>query len=254
MIVDAHAHLGPASDALDRWMAVMDRLGIERAFMVAGGSVSPEVLARQINEGGGCDRDIDNARLLDQCAQRPTRLYPFFFANPHRGAGSYRDQGRNFFGLKLGPAVHGVPLRDERHLDLFAQAEYFGHAVYLHCLARPGFEVRDLVWCALRFPKVRFVLGHAGIGNCDFHAVTLIEKVQNVSFETSGGFSSVVQFAMKRLGAARVIFGSEYPLQAPEVELEKARVLELTSSERRRYLSVNALELLPLPEVSRVRA
>jgi predicted TIM-barrel fold metal-dependent hydrolase len=96
--------------------------------------------------------------------------------------------------------------------------------------------VPDLVELAGRFPPVAFVLGHAGIGNIDFHAINLIRHAPNILLETSGGYTCVTEAACDRLGAGRVVFGSEYPLQHPAVELAKFRALR-TSPERWRCIA-----------------
>jgi predicted TIM-barrel fold metal-dependent hydrolase len=242
--IDAHAHLSSAPDAAVAWLREMKELGIGQSVVVAGGTVTPEELSKQMLLGGSRNVDVDNAGLLRSCTASTGRLIPFYFANPHRGAQPYLEEGRRFRGLKIGPAVHGVPFTDERITALAAAAEGFGHPVYLHCLARPGFDVAALVDLARRFPRVPFILGHAGIGNCDFLAVSLIESSKNIFFETSGGFTSVIELAVKRLGAQRVLFGTERPLQSARAELHKAQCLSLTDAEWAGVMGGNMKNLL----------
>ncbi len=225
-------------------LQVMDTVGIARSAAIAGGSLSPEKLSEQITKGGGLDIDIDNAALAAECARSDGRLLPFFFANPHRGAEPYQSDGGRFYGLKLGPAVHGVPLRDPRTLSLVEVAQGWNHPVYLHCLARPGFEVSDLVELARQFPRVVFILGHAGVGNCDLYAVGQIRESRNIFFETSGGFSCVIESAYRQLGPERILFGTEYPLQHPRVEIEKALCLELDTPSFEAMMGGNFLRLI----------
>src|SRR4051812_18473637 len=210
--IDSHAHLSSANEAARGWLREMDELGIARSIVVAGGTVTPEKLSEQIARGGALDTDVDNEGLWKVCETSRGRLIPFYLANPHRGARPYLEIGERFAGLKLGPAVHGMPFTDGRVRALVDAAEIFDHPVYLHCLAREGFDVESFVALARTKRGVTFILGHAGIGNCDFHAVALIEHEPNFLFETSGGFTSVVQSAIRRLGPERVLFGSERPL------------------------------------------
>lgn len=220
---DSHCHLSNRNGAAEALVREMDSLGIAKTVVVGGGAITPDTLSRQIAVGGMSDVDIDNAALLAACLKSNGRLIPFYFANPHRGVLPYLAEGGAFRGLKLGPAVHGIALTDDRTRALVAAARDFHHPVYLHCLARPGFDVEALVQLAREFRDVTFILGHAGIGNCDLYAVSLVEKELNILFETSGGFTSVVTAACRRLGAHRVLFGSEYPLQSPRAEIEKNR-------------------------------
>jgi uncharacterized protein len=226
-VFDAHAHLARGPEPLRRLLECMDAVGISRAVVVAGAVLDAGILSRQMAEGGGTDVDADNEAVRESCAASAGRLVPFYFANPHRGAGPYERQGNGYRGLKLAPAVHGVALDDKRTDELAAVAERFGHPVYLHCLGRPGYAVPDLVALARRHPDVRFILGHGGVGDLDLYGIGLIAPEPNIAFETSGGYSFVIGAAVQRLGPLRVLFGTEYPLQHPSVELTKYRVLSL---------------------------
>ena len=57
--------------------------------------------------------------------------------------------------------------------------------------------------------------------------MTLIAPQPNIMLETSGGYSTVLTAALERLGASRVLFGTEFPLQHPLVELAKYQALGL---------------------------
>ena len=50
----------------------------------------------------------------------------------------------------------------------------------------------------------------------------------NIVAETSGCFAVIVEMAIDRLGPERVLFGTEYPLQHPQVELAKLASLRLS--------------------------
>mgnify|MGYP001381460696 CR=1 FL=1 len=245
-IIDAHAHLARGAAASNALLASMDALGIERTVVVAGGTIAPGLLSDHIENGGGTDVDVDNAALYAACEDARFRLLPFYFANPHRGDVLYAREGAAFVGLKLAPAVHGIPFNDERTEALVAQAEELGHPIYLHCLPRAGFTVKDFAFLASEYPRVRFILGHAGVGTCDFGAVERIRPLENVWFEMSGGFTSVCKAAVRALGADRVLFGTEYPLQDPRVELAKLDTLELTDHEWERITRTNILELVDM--------
>ena len=231
MILDAHAHISPDPKAPVQLLEAMRCAGIARAIVVAGGVVSREQLARQLAGDDGLDIDANNDAVLRAAVGSEGRLIPFFYANPHRGASDYRAAGAAFAGLKLGPVVHGVGFADPRTHALLEAAREFGHPLYTHCLARPGLRVTDLVALARLFPTVRIILGHAGIGPVDFGAVELLVDAPNVWFETSGGFTSVIAAACAKLGARRVLFGGEFPLQSPAAEVAKIRHAGLSATD-----------------------
>lgn len=243
-IFDFHARLMPHPTAVERLLRMMDQIRIERAVVSAGGVIPLRQLSKQIIEGGSADAEPDNDFILSSCARSDGRLVPFFFANSSRSPALYRNCGADFAGLELAPAVHGVPLTDDRIAALVNVAGAMGHAVYLHCLIRNGFAVKDLVTLAHRFPRVNFILGHCGVGHVDIYGIDLISGSRNIFLETSGGYTAVVSHALERLGAERVLFGSEYPLQHPAVELAKFRALDLGSEVWGKIAWTNACNLL----------
>ncbi|MGW5077772.1 amidohydrolase family protein [Micromonospora echinospora] len=243
-VLDFHVRLAPRPGARERLLAALRECGLARAVVCAGGTIDLDRLSRQLVTGGHVETDADNDAVAAACAGTDGRLVPFFFANPHRPAEAYRARAAEFRGLEISPAVHGVALTDPRVADLVAVAAEFDHPVYVVCLDRPGAGVADLVGLSSRFPQVSFVLGHSGVGNIDLYALTLIQDEPNISLETSGGYTCVAEAALRRLGDDRVVFGSEYPLQHPAVELAKFQALRLPPEQWRRVAWDNAHRLL----------
>lgn len=195
-------------------------------------------------EGGHTDRDADNEAVRTGCAASNGRLTPFYFANPHRSADHYAAVATHFRGLELEAVVHGIAYTDERNVAQLRVAQRFKHPVFMGALPRPGCRVDDIARLAHEFPDLTFVLGHAGVGMMDLHAVNLVAPHTNIMFETSGGYVCVLETALARLGASRVVFGSEYPMQHPRIELTKYEVLELDDDVWRQVGHDNALRIL----------
>jgi predicted TIM-barrel fold metal-dependent hydrolase len=247
-VIDFHVRLAPTADAVPRLLKMMDECGIDRAVVCAGGTIALDALARQVIEGGGVETDADNDAVLTACARADGRLVPFYFGNPHRDPATYADQAARFTGLEVSPAVHGLPLTDERFGALVATAARAGHCVYTVCIERPGCRVADLVTLAERHPDTVFVLGHAGVTPIDVYAVEQLAPHPNMVLETSGGYLLVTREAVRQLGPSRVLFGSEYPLQHPELELAKIRYAELDAAGEHQVFWTNAHRVLGLAD------
>lgn len=244
-VVDFHVRLPPRPDPGGALLADMDRLGIAASVVVAGGLVRPDVLSRHLRDGGFVTGEVDNASVLTLAEGAGGRLHPCWFGNPHGGGlEAYRVGGAAYVGLELSPAVHGMRLDSDIVADFIGVAGEHGHWVYAVCINRPGCDVPALAAVAARHPEVTFVLGHLGYGNIDFHGLCLVVDLPNVVVETSGGYSSVLAFAVAELGCDRVLFGSEHPLQDPRVELTKVDVLPLSPVQRAAVLGGNARRLL----------
>jgi uncharacterized protein len=239
-VFDFHARLTPGAELL----STMDATGIARAMVVAGGVVDVDTLARHIVAGGHVDTTPDNDAVAAACADSTGRLVPMYFGNPHGDVAEYRRAAARFCGLELSPAVHGVRFDDPRLMAFVAVAAGLGHPVYVVCLGRPGTRARDLVVLARQFPATTFVFGHCGFIGVDTNGIADIAPQENIVAETSGCFSVVVRRAIDLLGADRVLFGTEYPLQHPCVELAKFAALGLSPSTWQRVAWRNAHRLL----------
>ena len=242
---DAHAHLSQNLEGVDDFLKIMDEVNIEKAIVIAGGTVPPDVLSRNYYHRGETSVPIGNAHILHLTQLARGRLLPFYFANPHEPADRYAHHAPMFFGLKLAPIVHGIPFKDPRIHDLLYLADQFGHPIYSHCLPIPGFLVADYVELAQSHPTCSFILGHGGLGHCDFDGIDQIKSIGNLFLETSGAFSRAVRYAIEVLGADRVVFGTETPLQDPAVEITKLERLHLSDPVYEKVMRGNIGHLVP---------
>ncbi len=244
MTVDFHARLGPGSTAASTLLAAMDAAGIERAVVSAGGLLPLDRLATQVAHGGRSAVAVDNERIRLHSRAAGGRMVPFFLADPYRDVAAYRDTAAGYRGLEISPAVHGFQLGDTAVTALVEIAAEWRHPVYVVCLARPGARTRDLVILARRFPEVNFVYGHCGHTALDASGLAEIAPWRNIFAETSGCYTAVVGLALRRLGADRVVFGTEYPLQDHRVELVKLAAVAMNRADRSLVMSANARRLL----------
>lgn len=241
---DFHARLGAGPDAAGALLAAMDGTGIERAAVCAGGLLDLDRLSVQVAHGGRSEVAADNERTLALCAGTGGRLLPFFFADPCRDVAAYRAGAARFRGLEISPAVHGFRLDDPGVHALVEVAAGARHPVYVVCLAHPGTRTGDLVALARRFPEVTFVYGHCGHTGLDASGLAEIAPLPNIVAETSGCYTVVAGLALRRLGPERVVFGTEYPLQHPRVEVAKLAAVPMSRADRHLVMSANACRLL----------
>jgi predicted TIM-barrel fold metal-dependent hydrolase len=237
MIFDFHARLSPGL------LGALDEAGIERAAVCAGGLVDLDRLATQIDDGGRSEARADNEGVRRACEASGGRLVPFFFADPLRDVEAYAGAVAHR-GLEISPAVHGFRL-DHPGVDaLAAVAASFGHPVYVVCLGRPGTRATDLAALARRHPAVTFVSGHCGHTGLDAAGLRVLAGVPNTCVEISGCYTAVARLAVARLGASRVLFGTEHPLQHPSVEVAKLHALGLAPAAFELVAGGNAVRIL----------
>jgi predicted TIM-barrel fold metal-dependent hydrolase len=231
MIIDGHAHVTDADyGAPDLLMRCMASTGIARAVLVPGGMIDVRDMTGHLT-GRSLARtdDIPNHLVERLVREYPHRFYGFYCVNPHRGdvvvAEFEQAVRRGFSGLKLAPVVHRFALTARTVLDLAALCGDLGVPFYTHVVYSPGASTEKAGILAREFPGTTFILGHMGFGPADLEAVDLAGRYDNLYLETSGGSFLGIKTALERLGPGKIIYGSEFPLHHPKVELEKLRLL-----------------------------
>ena len=105
------------------------------------------------------------------------------------------------------------------------------------------FDVADL---ARRHPRARIIMAHLnGVG---YRGIEAVVDVPNVVVDTSGGDpeSGLVEAAVRRLGARRVVYGSDAPIRHFGVTMNKVLGADIPDEAKRSILWDNALRVLKL--------
>jgi uncharacterized protein len=252
MVIDAHCHIGesPAMRngvqrfTADDLLARMDRNGIDRAIVCS--LIFP--LWERDDFIRGNDLVIAAAR------EHADRLRGLVVVNPRHGAFAEDEARRGLaaglVGIKVQPAMHGFWPIDGALMDpLMAIAANSGVPVITHS----DFNAKcctpyQVVRLAKRWPSVKIVLLHLGqdaesVG----HTPDIVADAPNVVVETSNTPDypyAVYVNPVRKLGADRVLFGSDGPVVSVEANLAKLRAAVetygLTRDEMRGVLGVSA--------------
>ncbi|WP_208512395.1 amidohydrolase family protein [Variovorax paradoxus] len=230
MIVDAHAHVTRADyGCIERLSATMDRHGIDKAVLFPGGMIDVRQMSQYMRGAAAADTDQIPNDLVESIFMRdPERYFGFYCVNPHvmnDNAAAFRAAiGRGFSGLKLAPIVHKFALSSPAVFELAEACGELGVPLYSHVVFSPGATTEKFGELAREFPQTQFILGHMGFGPADVQAIEVAAACDNVMLESSGGSFMIIKMALERLGAGKLIYGSEFPMQHPQVELEKIRM------------------------------
>jgi len=241
-------------DALaDRWVRELDAQGINRAALMA--SVPG-----------------DEASVAAAVARHPGRFVGFFMLDPAGPDAAARARHAvtdlKLRGLCLFPAMHHVPLDDDRVAKVVeVAAAHPGVAVFVHCgvltvgvrrkLGLPSrFDLRlgdprAVARLALAFPHVPFIIPHFGAGTLR-EALMSAEICPNLHVDTSSSnnwtrytpgltLHGVFAAALSVVGPKRLLFGTDssfFPRgwQRGVYEEQKRIVDELVASAEDRAL------------------
>lgn len=230
MLIDGHAHVS-ASDfgCADELLRQLDQAGIDRAVCVPGGMIDVRQFSRLLSGRLQPDTNIPNHLVYEAIAAHADRLYGFVCINPNDKAAL--DTLRKGFdhgcrGVKLAPLVHRFAFNEPVLADAAEECGRRGFPVYSHVVPSPGATTGDFAAFAQRHPTTSFILGHMGFGPGDADAIDLAAQIPNLYLETSLGNYLILRDALSKAGPAKLIFGSEFPLSHPKVELEKIRLLD----------------------------
>lgn len=239
MIIDCHCHSGTGDGLtgpwdtrapLDKYMRRAARAGIDRTVLLAAFHSD----YRQAN------REV--ARIV---ASHPERFYGFAFVHAERDRGrvhSLVHEAVRRFGF-VGIKVHRHDARITREICEVARA--FRLPVLYDVMG----EVSVCELLAQEYPDVNFIIPHLGSFADDWRAqLALIDHLvrhPNIYADTAGvrRFDLLDQ-AIRRAEAGKVLFGSDGPWLHPAVELTKIRVLGLAPHDAALIVGGNFLRLI----------
>jgi uncharacterized protein len=222
MIIDAHVHLmsdstgwyaykksAGGSDAR-LWDAaatvrLLDDSGIDQCWLFTLSGLYGFNNCRAAN-----DQVIEAARL------HPDRLIPFCTAFPNQDPQSAADEIRRCLdlgckGVKFHPWLQSFPANSAYLYPVLELCSDRAAPVLFHTGTPPYSQPFQVMEQARRFPRVPFVVGHFGkILSLD--AIRSAELCPNIYLETSGAQVADLQFALQRIGADRILFGTDLPI------------------------------------------
>jgi predicted TIM-barrel fold metal-dependent hydrolase len=240
VIIDSHCHAGKGDGLtgpwdtnapLDKYLQRADEAGITHTVLFAAFHSDYRMANREV------------ARIV---ARQPNRFYGFAFVHPMNDRGRVAALVREaveefgFVGLK----VHRHDGRITR--EICAAAAAYSLPVNYDVMG----EVPVVPLLAEEYPQVRFIIPHLGSFADDWAAqvafINYLARYPNVYTDTSGVRRfDLLQEAVQRAGAGKILFGSDGPWLHPGLELAKVRALGLPTGEDRRILANNFLRLIP---------
>lgn len=247
-IIDCHMHLKHGDAARTEWSAdsiieIMDQVGIGRAIVFAMSTTTI--------------RSIEMARSAVE--KYPKRLIPFLYALPSYERPVLKEiedaiSQRGFCGIKMHA---GECTLVEYIVDpLMRMASSFA----IPCLIDFAGNASAARRLAKSFPEVPMWLAHMGrYMSTDAQMVDQFISIaadhENVSLDLSGvALFNKVEEAISRVGAKRLVWGTDGPFKNPDVvtyartELDKILTLKISDADKELILGGNVVRALKLTE------
>jgi len=239
MIVDCHCHAGKGdgltgpwdtSAPLARYLARAREAGIDRT------AIFPAFSSDYLR----ANRDV--ARMVRAA---PSRFFGFAFVN------AARDRGRVASMVHEAVARHGfrgikVHRHDARISREVCDAARRFRVPVLYDVAG---EIEGVELIATEYPDVPFIIPHLGSFADEWRAqralLDPLSRHANVHADTSGVRRfDLIEEAIDRAGASKVLFGTDGPWLHPGLELAKIRALKLAPADEALVTGGNFLRLV----------
>ncbi|MGH2591381.1 MAG: amidohydrolase family protein [Actinomycetota bacterium] len=170
---------------------------------------------------------IDNAYIAEIAHAHPDRIIGFGQVNPR--APDALNQIRwcaeegGLRGLKLHPTMHGYHFADHGLIDpVFAECARLGLVVLVNALDDPFCAPLAIEEISRGFPDVPVLIAHMGTVWNTMEALLVAERNDNIYLETSSTLLFEVKMAYRRLGAGKLVMGTDWP--ANDFDLERAKI------------------------------
>jgi predicted TIM-barrel fold metal-dependent hydrolase len=239
MIIDSHCHAGHGDGLTGPWDTAAP-LGKYRQRAKTAGIDRTVLFAAFHSDYAVANREV--ARIV---ARQPARFYGYAFVHPIHDRGHVFDlvktavQHYGFCGIK----VHRYDARITREICETARA------LTLPVLYDVMGEVSIIELLATEYPDVNFIIPHLGSFADDWKAqqacLDPLARHPNIYTDTSGVRRfDLLEQAVERAGAHKILFGSDGPWLHPGVELAKVYALNLSSADQALVLGDNFLRLI----------
>src|SRR4051812_48788152 len=239
MIIDCHCHAGKGDGLTGPWdtdAPLSDYLRRAAAAGIARTVVFPAFHSNYSQA---------NAELARIVAVLPDRLWGFAMVHPVLDRGRVGEMVRTtierygFRGIKV--HRHDAPITRE-----VCEAARIHRVPLLYDITG---DVAAVELLAGEYPDVNFIVPHLGSFADDWRAqlgvIDHLGRHPNVYADTSGVRRfDMLQQAVRRAGAHKILFGSDGPWLPPAIELMKIRALALPRHEEDLVLGGNLLRLL----------
>lgn len=142
---------------------------------------------------------------------------------------------RGIRGLKLHPSMHGYHVADHGLLDpVFEACAQHGMIVLINALDDAFCAPFAIEEIAKDHPEVPTIIAHMGAVWNVPEAIIVAERRENVYLETSATLMADVKRAYARVGADKILMGSEWP--GSDFDLERMKIAKAVPDEADRAL------------------
>lgn len=242
MIIDAHAHiLGGNTASGEELIRSMELCGIDKAIVSSIASYNPD--KKEIE-------DMNNI-TCGLMKKYPDKIWGGCYVNPlHGDCREVIRRGIEDMGMKLVKVWMACTCDDAAMDAVAAEAIRCNVPLLIHTFfthrGNPPYESKVNHVCALakRYPELKIIMAHLG-GN-PYHSMRAAADLKNVYVDYAGTFYgySDIDYAVQKVGADRIIFGTDFPIANHLFGMGKIEHASLSERDKQKIYSENILRLI----------
>jgi predicted TIM-barrel fold metal-dependent hydrolase len=230
-------------EALERILHEAHSYGVDKVVLSGLTDLGPSVTPDDVREG--------NDYVLRFIAERPEETIGLCYTSPLHGDEAIREIdrciGAGMRGIKL---LTACAMSDERVDPIAARAAELRAPILQHAWYKRDGQTpdestpADVAALAARHPKTMIVMAH--LTGCNERGMADIAPHANVHVDTSGSEpeAGITEMAVRKLGARRVLFGTDASGRGYAAALGKVLGAKISARDKALILGGNAARLL----------
>lgn len=246
-VIDMHTHMGRehclyyGSHGAAEMVSRMDELGVEWIAC----SPCEDLL----------DASSERNQIVAAMHDYPDRIRGYYCVNPNLGIELHEIEDAfasnpGYIGFKLLPDYHRTPLSSDLYRTALEFADKRELVVLSHTwgVSMNGERCNSADQVAFlldKYKRINFIMGHSCQGQVDA-AIDIARNYKNAWLDLcdTGRLNGVIEKMVKTVGAERILFGTDFPLQSEAYQLGCVIGSRIDQREKKLILRDNAERLI----------
>jgi len=244
-VVDAHNHLGPYSNF------AVHRGGSAESMIERADTAGIGIMCVSAHAAIGPDMRLGNDEAAAAVGAHPGRIYAYVTVKPcsEREMAAELEERfaeKGFIGVKLHPGLHGARAADASYRPAMEHADARGLPVLIHTWSHA--DLTDVDELGGKYGNARFIIAHMGGAPDNLeHALEVMRRRDNVFGDTALSYAPHrnIEYAVKKAGAEKIIFGTDMPFYDPVFTLARVVCADIRESELEKIVGGNFRAICP---------
>lgn len=222
MIIDAHVHIGGEAVGFKMYESIvlesMDKYHIDICLVSNGDSGEYGHDLKLLPEDVQIDQKTSLERAIQFAKKNEGRIYAGFWCKPHNEVLDEEiekliaENRKYMVFLKVHPYHSNLAFDDDKMIPYLDLAVKYDLPVVVHTGDSYNDSPERVYNMAKKYPTLKFVLAHMGLGTDNLLAIEMMEKADNLYADTAWVPVSTTMEVIKRFGSKRIIFGTDSPI------------------------------------------